>query len=274
MAFEDYEESVELSQPVELYVFSYQGGTLRYTSDAEDIDLSGVIYQAIPGLSRSEIEDTGDVSRSSVTLTAPEDFAISRLFEVYPPSDVVELSILRYQRADPTDIKVFWPGRVLNATWAVGNSTLMCESLMTRLKQPGLRRPYSKNCPHLLYGADCRASQILHEQSITLDGVGSDGFVLISGDFDAMPDNFFAGGKIEFDAGGGNVERRGIREHVGSAVTITHPISQLLSTSTISAWPGCDRTKATCQSKFSNLDNYGGFPYMTQKNPFGQNSVY
>lgn len=274
MAFEDYENSTELSEPLELYQFSYQGGTLRFTSDARDHVQSGVTWTRVPGLSRTPIEDTGEISKSSLTLTAPEDFQVSALFEVYPPSDVVELEVFRIQRSDPTDVKTQWIGRVLNASWGVGFSTLTCESLLTRLKQPGLRRIYAKNCPHLLYGSDCRASLIDFEEVVVLEGILSDGFQLLSSTFDTFVDGFFAGGKMEFDFGGGNVERRGIREHVGSLITLTHPIPGLPTTAEISAWPGCDRTKPTCVSKFNNLVNYGGFPYMTQKNPFGQNSIY
>lgn len=274
MAFETYENSVEQSEPFELYQFSYQGGTFRFTSDAKDHVQSGVTWTRVPGLSRTAIEDSGDISKSSLTLTAPEDFQMSLIFETYPPSDVVELEVFRVQRSDPTDVKTMWIGRILNATWGVGFSTLLGESLITRLKQPGLRRIYSKNCPHLLYGSDCRASQIAFEEEVTLEGVLSDGFQLLSSTFDTFVDGFFAGGKIEYDAGGGNIFRRGIREHVGSLITLTHPIPGLPTTATISAWPGCDRTKATCVSKFANLENYGGFPYMTQKNPFGQNSIY
>ena len=148
MPFATYETSIDSGEPVELYVFAYQGGTFYHTSASEDFDLAGVIYTSVPGLSRSQIDDTGEISKSSLTLTAPEDYIISALFEVYPPSDVVELTVYRLHRADPTDIKTMWLGRVLNCTWSVGYSTLMCESMQTRLKQPGLRRIYSKNCPH------------------------------------------------------------------------------------------------------------------------------
>lgn len=275
MAFETYEESVEHGQPVELYVFGYQGGVFRYTSDADDFTLSGQIYEAVPGLSRSPIDDTGDVAKSSLTVTAPEDFYISKLFEVYPPSDVVELSVYRLQRSDPSDIKTMWLGRVLNATWGVGYSQLLCESMQTRLKQPGLRRIYSKNCPHLLYGSDCRASQILFEDVVEIEAITNGGFHLHSSSFGAAPTaDYYAGGKIAFDAGGGIIERRGIREHVGDVIVITHPIPSLLQTSTISAWPGCNRTLSDCRLKFNNVPNFGGMPYMVEKNPFGQSSVY
>ena len=38
MPFADFEESVESGAPVELYLFSYSGGTFRYTSADADIE--------------------------------------------------------------------------------------------------------------------------------------------------------------------------------------------------------------------------------------------
>jgi uncharacterized phage protein (TIGR02218 family) len=274
MTFAIYEESIEGGQPVELYVYHYQGGTFYHTTADADYDLAGVIYTAVPGLSRSEIDDTGEISKSSLTLTAPENYIISALFEVYPPSDVVELTVYRLQRADPTDPKIMWLGRVLNCTWSVGYSTLMCESMQTRLKQPGLRRIYSKNCPHVLYGSECRANQVFFEETATLDAITAAGFDLHSPDIAGFPDGYFSGGKMAFDAGGGIIDRRSIRTHLGDRITLSHPIPALDSSSTITLWPGCDRTKETCITKFNNLENYGGFPYMREKNPFGQSSVF
>lgn len=273
MAFEDYEVSVEGSRPVELYLFEYQGLVYRYTSDSEDIEISGHTYTQIPGLSRGPIEDTGSVNKSSLQIVAPEDFPIALMFEVYPPSGVVTLEIRRTQRSDPTDMKTFWLGRVLNATWSVGNSQLACESLFTRLKQPGLRRIYSKNCPHLLYGEECRADPDLFVDNIVLDGISSDGFTLESIQFGSQPDDYYSGGKMRWDAGD-EIVSRGITTHSGNFVTLTHPIIGLVAGETIETFPGCDRTKPTCVSKFNNVVNYGGFPYIPQKNPFGQNSVF
>jgi hypothetical protein len=36
---------------------------------------------------------------------------------------------------------------------------------------------------------------------------------------------------------------------------------------------GCDRTFATCQSKFGNSLNFGGFPWIPVKNPFAGDSI-
>jgi uncharacterized phage protein (TIGR02218 family) len=268
------EVSVESGRPVELYIFSFQGGTFRYTSAGDIIEYDSNSYLPVTGLSRSGIEDTGEISKSSLDLIAPEDFYIASLFEVYPPSDVVELEILRLHRDDLTDAKTFWLGRVINAEWRVGSASLACESLFTQMRQPGLRRAYSRSCPHLLYGADCRASQLSFVESLTAEAIDASGFVITSGIAGTFPAGYFAGGKINLEISPGVIERRGIRTHVGDLLTMTHPISAMVPGDIFSAWPGCNKTREVCVGRFNNILNYGGFPYIPRKNPFSGSSVY
>lgn len=274
MSFDALESSTESGEPVELYEFGYQGGVFRYTSASQSFNYGARVYTATPGLSRAAVTESGELAKASLSITAPEDFEVARLFEVVPPSDVVDLVITRVHRSEPDAGVTLWLGRVLNVSWSTGYSTLTCESIYTRLRTPGLRRVYSRNCPHTLYGAECRANQIGFSETIVLNTVPDSQFELESTQFGTYPSGYFSGGKLFWEAGGGVIEWRGIRKHEGNVVTITHPIPGILPTSTVVAYPGCDKTLETCQSRFSNQLNFGGFPFIPQKNPFGQNSVF
>jgi hypothetical protein len=41
----------------------------------------------------------------------------------------------------------------------------------------------------------------------------------------------------------------------------------------VKIYPGCDRTKETCNDKFSNILNYGGFAWIPAKSPFDGSSI-
>ena len=43
--------------------------------------------------------------------------------------------------------------------------------------------------------------------------------------------------------------------------------------STVTLYPGCTKSRAVCKNKFDNLNNYGGFPWIPTKNPFGGSSI-
>lgn len=270
MAFDDFELSVEDSAPVELYEFSYQGGTLRFTSADRDIEFASNLYRRT-ALERSPVTETGDISKATLTLTGPPDFEPAELFNPFPPDDVVGLVVRRLQPADGS-AEAIWLGRVLTARWPKNQTELRCESVYTQMNQLGLRRIYSKNCPHVLYSARCGASQIAFEVVTTIDT--QTGRVLSSSTFDTFVDGYFAGGKVTWESSPGYVQKRGIKLHTGTEVVITHPFPDIPNGAEVKIYPGCDHTRNHCGPKFANEPNYGGMPGMKQKNPFGQSSIY
>jgi hypothetical protein len=53
----------------------------------------------------------------------------------------------------------------------------------------------------------------------------------------------------------------------GSSVELLYPVDIAVSTNVVLT-VGCDHSTSTCASRFNNLDNYGGFPFIPSKNPF------
>lgn len=270
MAFDTYESAG--GRPVEFYEFTYQGITLRYTSADRDITVGAVTYTATV-ISRSNFTDTNDIAKATLTLTCQPHFAVSELFNAEPPDDVVGLVLKRYQNDDPDqEIKAIWLGRVVNCAWPTNQSTLRCESIYTSLKVPGLRRPYSKNCTYVVYGDECQLSILAFTTTHTIDSqVGN----LVNGSiFATQPDGWWAGGRIYWESSPGFIVKRGIKNHVGSQIEITHTMPGLNPGATVTIVPGCDHTFATCGAKFSNSINFGGAPNMQEKNPFGSANVF
>lgn len=276
MAFESYEDSVEGSRPIELYEFIYQGTTTRWTSYDRDVTVNLLLYRAAPGLTRSDIEDSGkNVANPNVTITGPADFEPAQVFSICPPSDVVNVLIKRTQASDIDDPQVIWAGRVLSVSWPLDAVKMTCQSIYTRLKQPGLRRLYGKSCPHMLYKTgegECNADKASFKATVLISG--ADGVTIQGAGFAAFADGYFNGGMIETEITPGVIEKRGIKTHVGDTITVTHRIPGLVGLTNVDAYPGCDHTRLTCQAKFNNENNYGGFPFVPLKNPYGAASVF
>ena len=83
------------------------------------------------------------------------------------------------------------------------------------------------------------------------------------------PSGYFMGGMIRAPDG----SLRFVIHHVGDVLTLSRKHEGLVEDSQVTLYPGCDRTKETCISKFNNLSNFGGFPYIPVKNPFGGSSI-
>ena len=278
MTFDTQKASIEGSRPVELYEFSYQGGTFRYTSANQDVSFGGNTYFCVEGLTRTPIEESDEIGKAAMTITCPEDFFISELFNFAPPDDVVGFALREMQYGQTDKAPGIWLGRVLNASWPPNVAQLRCESLLSSIKQSGLRRAWGRNCPYVLYEPNtCKKDR--DEMAVTIVIEENNGLVLKSGDFAAHLDTFFSLGYIEWQPTPGYKVRRGIKEHTGDTITITHPIRALEAGASLIAYPGCDHTYTGvngCIPKFDNGPNYGGFPHQIgdKKNPFQGPSVF
>jgi uncharacterized phage protein (TIGR02218 family) len=272
MSFATLETSQAASQPIELYEFSWLGNTLYYTSSADPIVLNSITYVPTQ-ISRDEIVDSGEVGKNTLTLTVPEQFPVSALYGAGPPDDIVTLTIKRVQFAaiDLTDVVVIWLGRILSVDWPPLRSEIICENVFTALRAAGLHRVYTINCPFTLYDAQCKvdigAFTEIHTADIQVGNV-------LTGDFNGHPDGWWAGGKLTWEYQPGFFAKRGIKNHVGTSIEITFALPNFPLGTAVNVSAGCDHTFSTCITKFGATLNYGGFPFMTVKNPWGNVSIF
>ena len=80
-------------------------------------------------------------------------------------------------------------------------------------------------------------------------------------------DGYFSQGVILFTSGANTGIQRAVRTHVNAsgALTMTFPLPVApAATDTFTAWPGCDRTLATCKAKFlsDNSLHFRGQPFI------------
>ena len=57
-------------------------------------------------------------------------------------------------------------------------------------------------------------------------------------------------------------------------LTLNLPFSDLTVGDTVKAFAGCNHTTEVCDGKFANLLNYGGFPFIPQKNPMDGTIIF
>lgn len=268
MTFNTYETSRQDGSPVELYDFSIGFTHYRYTSADRDLVFSGETFVK-ETLERTEFEETDDLARANITVTVPRTFPVAEEFRVAPPSYPILLNVWRIHVGD-TERKLVWAGRVLNATWEGVSASLHCESILTSMQRPGLRRLYQRQCPHVLYGNACGVSDVANRVVSAVFTASGTVVTVTAGDVSSVGgDGYFDGGFVEAEVSPGVYGRRAIKTQVGDVLTLTHPIPGLTVGAVVDVYPGCDHTLATCHAKFANSANYGGFPYVPRKNPFG-----
>jgi uncharacterized phage protein (TIGR02218 family) len=270
MTYDATERSVQAGAPVELYEFTRGEQIFRYTSADADFSLLGNTYATEP-LRRSQIETSAERARNGLTIECRREFAIAELFRVAPPTDVIGVVIKRVHR-DDLDPAVIWNGRVLNCGFDGVQARLNCEPASTSLKRPGLRRLYQRQCPHVLYAqgpGQCNVVRATHSTVTTVSAVSG---VTLS--VAALASKPWAGGFVEWEPASGVLERRFILSFSGLALTLSQAFQGIEVGDTVTVSPGCDHTTATCSSTYGNLANYGGMPFMPDKNPFDGTPVF
>jgi uncharacterized phage protein (TIGR02218 family) len=273
MTFATLEASQQGSSPVELYEFTQQGITYYYTTADADQVVNDITYANL-ALSRTELNTSTEIGKNNLTITGPDSYEIPELYGAGPPDDVVTLIIKRVQAnaEDLADITIVWIGRVTSVDWPPLRSELHCESVYTSMRIGGLRRQYTINCPYALYGSECTVDIISYQSTLTATQAGN---VLTSSTLGSEAAGWWAGGKVIWEYSPGLYAKRGVKNSSGNTAETTFAFAGFPSGgATVTIAPGCDHTYGTCITKFSNGNQFGGFPFMTQKNPFGSASVF
>lgn len=79
----------------------------------------------------------------------------------------------------------------------------------------------------------------------------------------AADPTFYALGEIEITSGNNNGCRRPILKDVGSTITVMWAFpNAIIATDAYKIYPGCDKRAVTCEERFGNEDEFGGFLYI------------
>lgn len=272
MTYESFETGH--GYPIELYQFK-RGLSESYlqTSHDEDIFYQSATYESTQ-IQRAKIEQNAEIERQSMKVKIQRNNPILDNFIQFPPTEVITLTIFRYHANDggTPEVATVWQGRVLTAEFTGSSASLDCEPVFTSLKRPGLRRKYQTQCPHVLYGAKCQVNEFAFVAIGTISVINVS--VITAPQFVNLGTNnsYMRGGYIHFE----NRDLRTIVDYDRSAgeLTLASPLEILEVGSIVNAFPGCRHNLSDCKDIFNNIENYGGFPYVPSKNPFGGGRVF
>lgn len=274
MTFDSRETSAEDGAKVFTYTWVRGSRFYRYAAADQDVVLDFQRFTGLGSITHGTIEQSGDPSRSSIEVTVATDHPVAALYRVTPPVDSVVLTIHAHHVGEEADRRPVWQGRILGVRWDLpdGRARITHEPTYTSLRRTGLRRNYQALCPLVWGGKRCG----VNKEAFAVAGavLEVNGLGLTIPEAAAQADGWYDGGELVWEIESGVVERRFIRSHVGSALTVTAFPVGLAPGTAVKLYPGDDHTADTCAGKFDNIDNYGGFLYFPDKNPFGGSTIY
>ena len=125
------------------------------------------------------------------------------------------------------------------------------------------RNLYSSQCRYALYDAQCTLDKTLNGVNVMVTSVTSQSAIICA--IPATRDNQYALGDLLFTSGLNAGLRMMIRSsnHNTGLLSLIAPMPFTVQPGdTLTIYPGCDKTQATCSAKFNNLINFGGFPFI------------
>jgi uncharacterized phage protein (TIGR02218 family) len=249
---------------VELYRFDENGTITTLTSSSKTVVYNGETYTPT-AIGRKDISSTKELSKASlkISLSVNQEFA-QRLVSTIVDENVY---LILYSKTDGAIPVVEWRGRLASVKPEEQLVTLVFESIFTSLRITGLRKRYQRTCPYVLYGKGCLLDK--DDFAVAATVTATSGLTLTIAEASLQDDGFYTGGMIADSTG----KLRFISIHAGDQITMVRELFGLLDSSSVTLYPGCDRSITTCNDKFDNKDNFGGFPYIPIKNPFTGSSI-
>lgn len=254
-------------------LFKFVRGTTIWTYTSSDV---AFVYDSETYLP----EVIGHGERASRTEISKENLVINITLTSLLAQDLIsyfgeEIMTLTLFVVSDSGVETAWKGRYVSQKPIKNQLKLIMESVFTSLRRPGLRARYQKTCRHALYGSQCKvvASDFALETDLTVIS----GITLTVPGASGENDGYYLGGMIQSLT---DNSLRWVVNHVGETLTLVRQFRQLEldiiaggGTTAVKIYPGCNHIRTTCLNKFNNLLNYGGFPWIPNKNPMGGISI-
>lgn len=263
----------------ELFRFVMGTQVWTYTSaDASEL-YNGETYTPVP-IGHSKIEAKNELSKASLDV----------MLDLFDPLAVL---LLRSTNEQILSFTLFvqedgvygtaWKGRLASLKPSTKEFKMVFESVFTSLRRPGLRARYQKPCRHAIYSSGCKVNP---ENFATLGHlIAEPTHVVNVPEAASLQAGWLIGGMLRAPDG----TLRFIIGHAGDIITLQRAIPSLAvdylaagygnnygtayGGIAVKLYPGCNRLKSTCNDKFNNLPNYGGFSWIPSKNPMGGSSI-
>lgn len=176
-------------------------------------------------------------------------------------SVVLERAFLSDWSLPPVGAVLLFSGRVSDTSGTRSAVRVIVKSDLELLNIKLPRNIYQASCLNTVYDASCAANKAALTIAGNVTGVNGTGQWLQSDCNETS--GWFDQGVIEFTSGANAGTRRTVKAYTSGQFWFALPlINPPQVGDTFTAFPGCDKTKATCQGKFNNLPQFRGFPYI------------
>ena len=260
----------------DLFTFTLASGTiLTYANGDLPVAWNGYVYRAnsllVSGL-KYKCSIGLNVDKQQITISARQADTIGGVpFLQAMQQGILDGAFIQRERAFftnwnttggsliPIGATIMFKGRVAEIG-KIGRTTaeitVAGDTTLLDIDMP--RRLWSPQCSHVLYDSGCSLARGAYSSAGSVTSSSSLTNIAWSAATAA-----YAQGSITFTSGLNAGVIRTIKAAASGALGLAYPLPNWPSIGdTFTAAQGCDHTQATCQSKFANLANFRGYPYV------------
>ena len=258
----------------DLYTFTLQGGGIvRYTSADTQIVYGGNTFARGPLISRSRTKLSIGISVDDLEVILSADSTVQvngKALMTFLASGGLDGARLRLERAfmadwatAPAGTLVMFAGRVSDVTMGRYEAKLVVRSDTELLDVKVPKNLYQPGCMNTLYDAACGKSRSALTVSNAVWTVPAPTKSVFGSTLGGAA-GYFDLGVVTFTSGANSGISRTIKSFAaGGTVTLIAPFPFAPAAGdTFAIYPGCDKTQATCNSRFANLARFRGQPYI------------
>ena len=236
------------------------GTVLGFTDHDQDIVYSGVTYLAASGYTRSTIQTSEtlgvnnlEVNGMLVSPAITEDALLAGVWDFAK----VEVSLINW--ADTTMGILQLPTGFIGQITKKRNSFVAEIRGLTQLTQQQIGEVYTPSCRADLGDSRCTVNLVPLTVTGTVGTVSSNQVLTDGGRSEASA--YFERGLLTFTSGANNGLSMEVKTYVPGTITLVLPMYYTIAPGdTYSMYPGCDKLRPTCVTKFNNIVNFRGEP--------------
>lgn len=241
------------------------GTVLAFTNCDRSITYSGTTYLATDGIGATEIQVTAGTGIDNLDVQGI--ISDGRITEEHLEAglyDNAEVSILTVNRNNLADAEIIeFVGYIGKVTAGDGRFTAEFRSLSSVLRQTRGKKTSATCTCRRLGDAECKKDITSFTFNRTITAVTDEENIEFT---DAAASQYYRHGIIKATSGANDGIERVVKAHVNASGTaeieLRSPFPFALEVGdTVEIIAGCDRTLATCRTKFGNANNFQGEPH-------------
>lgn len=268
MSFDNDETSIENAQPIECYIFNYNGVDYTYTTTyySQTFSINGISYTFVPEyIKRGDSLKQSDSSSSddNCIITVSRSNSVALLYQGTPPElDSVTVQIYRIHGENNNEHTRILRGNVSQVRFFGSDAelTVTIEHVLVKEIPRGKLSYFCQNC---IYDNKCKLNREDYKHKCWVDGDTVAFTIQSSNLLEIGIEGYYTDGYMQM----GNSFRQ-IVEHKGDKITIKYPINASDKSDVFYVYPGCNNLFTQCNEKFKNTENFSGIPYQQPYDAF------